>query len=115
MSKKPKFEQECEAVAEATDVPLSFCDPATDRSTEVVEDDGALIVRKNGVRAVFSIGQDLPLKEQNERITKVLTHLKMEKHLEKALWSDDDLQEEEDEDEKENGNYHCPWCGNNHN
>lgn len=112
---KPKFERDCEAAAEATGVRLSYCNPADDKSVDVVEDDGALIIRKGGVRAVFNIGQDDPLKEQNERISKVLTHLKLEKFIPKASYSAEDLRDEEDEDEKENGDYECPWCGNHHN
>lgn len=113
--KKPKFVVECEKCEDETGVRLSFWDKVDDRTTEVVEDDGALIVRKAGIRAVFSLDQDAPLKEQNERMEKVLKFLKLEKSLPAVLWSSGDLQSEEDDDEKENGNYECPWCGNRHN
>ena len=113
--KKPKFVQECERCESETGVTLSFWDNASDNTQEVVEDDGALIIRKNGIRAVFHIGQDEPLKVQNERIEKVLAFLKLEKHKEKVLYSADVLQSEEEDEEKENGNYYCPWCGNHHN
>jgi hypothetical protein len=112
--KTPKFVEECEKCETNTGVTLSFWDKATDRSTEVVEDDGALIIRKGGIRAVFNIGQDNTLKEQNERIRKVLSFLKLEKTIEKVSWGREDLQDEEDEEEKENGRHQCPWCGNHH-
>lgn len=112
---KNKTLEEMERVSADTDISVD-CEPTDTRKTEAIEDDGALIIYKNGVRAVFDIGQDRPLKEQNERIESVMKSLKMEKHIGPMVLHDaDDIQAEEDEDEKENGQYECPWCGNRHN
>lgn len=101
----PKFVKDCWACESETDVSLSWRDRDGRHETSAGEDDGALIVRKRGIRVVFTIGQDRPLREQNERIQKVLKFLKMEKFLEKCLHSDESIEEEEAEDDE------CPHCG----
>lgn len=107
-AKKTKFEKDCERIEEETGISVYFPFTVESKKVEVVEDDGALHVTKSGVRACFSIGQDRPLREQNERMMTVLKTLKLdqEKYLKRALWSDEDIETEEHEDEDE-----CPHCG----
>lgn len=83
--------------------------PAKDRKTHIEEDDGTLHVSKNGLRVCFDIGQDRSLDEQNERMGIVLRHLGLFDHpdVEKALWSEEDIQRERDEEDDI-----CPCCGN---
>lgn len=109
---EPKFARDCRACEESTGVGFSYWDKADDRSVEVAEDDGALIVRKNGVRAVFHIGQDELLSVQKDRIEKVLNFLGLSKHIEKNVPTQREIDEQ---DEDENGDYECPHCGRRHN
>lgn len=102
--KIPKFMKECQRVSDETDVSM-YWERHGDRRNSVVEDDGALIIEKGFLFVVFSIGQDRPLREQNERITAVLKGLKMDKHLAATLWSEEDVDEEEREDDV------CECCG----
>lgn len=107
IKKTPKFILACEAAAklinETIDPVLTW--HALTRKTYVYEDDGVLHVEKSGLHVCFGIGQDRPLREQNERMTKVLTHLGLMKHIDYALWSKDDVEQEETEDNE------CPECG----
>lgn len=100
----PKFARDCAECERVTDVRLSFWDRIGEKTLRVCEDDGALIIRKGGVRCIFHLDQDATMALQNERITKVLTFLKLEKWLPKVLYSAEALQDEEDDI--------CPFCGN---
>lgn len=105
MSKRiPKFLRDCHAAAALIDEEIdeSLTWAAESRRTSVYEDDGALHVEKGGLHVAFDIGQDQSLREQNERMTKVLTHLKLLKFSDKALHSDYDIACEEREE--------CPQC-----
>lgn len=112
-AKKSKFERECAACEASTGVSFGILHDKYSGPTKVVEDDGALLISKRGIVVYFNIDQDRTLKEQNERITKVLVYLKMEKWLKEpyVLHSEDDVQRE---DEEENGDYECPHCGRRH-
>ena len=101
-----KFARDCEACEDSTGVDCCDFDRADNKKTSAFEDDGALIITKRGWRAVFSIGQDLSFREQNERMKAVLKFLKLEQFSSKCLISDRDI---EIEDEA-NMNV-CPRCG----
>lgn len=104
MSKLTAWQKKCERVAKETGVDVFFCEESGPTETRAFEDDGCLHVTKakDQNRACFDIGQDRPAKEQNERITKVLTALGMEKSIAANLM---------DETEDEDGGESCPCCG----
>lgn len=108
---KTKFERDCKAAEDALGISVYFPWSDEDKNTNVFEDDGCLHIHKQGIHACFGIDQDRPLREQNERITKVLVFLKLEKWLKvpNILASEEECQLEEDE---ENGV--CPHCGRSH-
>jgi hypothetical protein len=60
-----------------------------EKGSDVFEDDGFLHIYKNMVRAVFTIGQDLPAKEANERTRAILTALGMEKKITQRVLVDE--------------------------
>lgn len=106
-----KFERDCYAASNALDISVYFPWRDENKATKVYEDDGCLHIHKSGSHACFGIDQDKPLREQNERITKVLVALKLEKWLKvpHILASEDECQQEEDEE-----NDVCPNCGRSH-
>jgi hypothetical protein len=100
--RKPKFLTDCEAAAELIgeeiDRHLTWAAPT--RKTSAYEDDGCLHVEKAGLHVCIGIGQDRPLKEQNERMHKVLKHLGLLKFSNKCLHSNRDVEMEEEESER---------------
>lgn len=106
---KTAFEKECDVVEAKTDVGYFCIGDIDSRKTEVHEDDGALIVKKCGQMVAFDIGQDRPLREQNERITAVLVALKLEKWLkvEYILHDQEDIDDEEDDTCRHCGGFGC--------
>jgi hypothetical protein len=102
------FIELCKLIEEKHDISFYSPGDAPDNKTKVSEDDGMLQVYYRGEWAAFGIGQDRPLREQNDRITVVLTILKMEKWLkvEYVLHRQDDIEREEQESDDV-----CPHCG----
>ena len=92
------FYQKCKAAEEETGILCWFYEnePFT-RRHKVSRDDGNLHINYRKQRAVFNIGQDLPLRVQNERMMAVLNFLKI-KPGDHCLWSQCDIDEEEDEE-----------------
>jgi hypothetical protein len=98
-----KFERDCRAASELIGVDVVFYEDEPTHRLEVFEDDGALHIRKpNGFRACFDVGngQSLCGDEQNSNTRRILTAMKMIKHIGEHTLVD----EEEDEE-------CCSECG----
>ena len=108
MAKTPKFLNACHLAAEiiGRDIDENLTWAVESKKTSTAEDDGILHVEKRGLHVCFDIGQDRPLKEQNERMTKVLTYLGLMKFADKCLHSKADVEAEEAEERGE-----CCECG----
>ena len=99
--KTPKFLLDCQAAAaligETIDESLTWR-VKTGKKSSAYEDDGVLHVEKRGLHACIDIGQDRPLRQQNERMTKVLTHLGMMSFADNCLHYKGDVEADEAEE-----------------
>lgn len=102
--KLTKFEESCLALSESTDIGVMFYRGEHFKVDDVFEDDGSLHIRRDGIRAVFDVGdnQNLGGHEQNTRTQRILDELKIEATA--TIRRSAFVAEFEDED-------CCPHCG----
>jgi hypothetical protein len=103
---KSRSRDEFRALCEATDYFSMFCRDGAGATDDIYEDDGALHVRRYGVRAVFEVnrGQDESGATQNQKTREVLAALGIKlKNREAGRAFVDEI------DENDPG--YCPHCG----